>query len=90
MNKDYVPISCELYSRYELAIMHGQALRVSWCAACGIHRVETLIPIDLRTRRHAEFMLAQTLAGTKRVLRLDRIIKSELITQPEGALNGNR
>jgi Rho-binding antiterminator len=83
MNKTYVPVACALYSRYELAILRGEALRVSWCAARGVHRVESLIPLDLRTRRHAEFMIARTLDGGRRVLRLDRIIRSEPIPQPD-------
>lgn len=90
MNKTYVPISCELYSRYELAILRGQGLRVSWCAACGVHRVEMLMPVDLRTRRHAEFMIARTLEGTRRVLRLDRIIKAEPIIRQEDTLDESR
>lgn len=90
MNKTYVPISCELYSRYELAILRGQALRVSWCAACGVHRVEMLMPVDLRTRRHAEFMIARTLEGSRRVLRLDRIIRAELMTGRDETLGKSR
>jgi Rho-binding antiterminator len=73
MNKDYEPISCEIYSRYELAIMRGHSLRVHWVDGRGLHRLENLTPIDLRTRNHAEFMIALTLAGHRHVLRLDRI-----------------
>lgn len=84
MNKTYTPISCELYSTFELTILRGQALRVSWRAARGQHRVETLIPLDLRTRRHAEFMVARGLDGGRHVLRLDRILHARVIAPPAG------
>ncbi len=79
MNKKYTPVSCEIYSRYELAILRGQALRVSWKGARGTDRVETLIPLDLRTKRHAEFMIARDLHGQRRVLRLDRIQRADVL-----------
>ena len=27
---DYIPIACKLHSEYELAIMQGRSLRLSW------------------------------------------------------------
>jgi len=53
--------------------MRGLTLRIAWHERRGLLRVECLRPIDLRTRWHAEFMIARTLAGHLRVLRLDRI-----------------
>lgn len=85
MTRPYEPISCELYSIFELTILHRDALRVSWRAARGMHRVETLFPQDLRTRRHAEYMIARTLEGARRVLRLDRILDAQVIRTPVGA-----
>ncbi|MEJ2059923.1 MAG: transcriptional antiterminator, Rof [Gammaproteobacteria bacterium] len=77
MSNEYIPISCADYSRYELAILRGQALRVSWRGARGVAHVETLIPLDLRTRTHAEFLIARNQEGSRRVLRLDRIRHAE-------------
>ncbi len=77
MTSDYTPISCELYSEYELAIMRGRTLKVRWKDRYGMDRVETLRPTDLRTRRHAEFMIARNQLGQRRVLRLDRIVTKE-------------
>ncbi|WP_018952709.1 transcriptional antiterminator, Rof [Thioalkalivibrio sulfidiphilus] len=77
MTSDYTPISCELYSEYELAIMRGRTLKVRWKDRYGMDRVETLRPTDLRTRRHAEFMIARNQLGQRRVLRLDRIVMKE-------------
>lgn len=73
MNRTYRPIPCSLYSQYELAILSRQRLRVAWRAAGGRPRVETLRPIDLRTRSGGEYMITRGLRGQIRVLRLDRI-----------------
>jgi Rho-binding antiterminator len=77
MTSDYTPISCERYSEYELAIMRGRNLKVRWKDRYGMDRLETLKPTNLRTRRHAEFMIARNQLGQRRVLRLDRIIAKE-------------
>ncbi|HMV37793.1 MAG TPA: transcriptional antiterminator, Rof [Plasticicumulans sp.] len=69
----YVPIDCELYSRYELAIMHRRTLRLVWRDEAGGTHLETVLPCDLQTRMHQEFLLAETLDGEPRCLRLDRI-----------------
>ncbi len=73
MTKDYKPIPCALYSQYEEAILAGRSLRTVWRSARGIVRVETLTPLDLRTRNSAEYMIARNQLGQCRVLRLDRI-----------------
>jgi Rho-binding antiterminator len=73
MNKDYTPIACGLYSEYELLIMHREPLRLSYLGARNRSRIETLTPIDLRTRRKAEYLIARNPNGICRVLRLDRI-----------------
>jgi Rho-binding antiterminator len=75
MTPEYIPISCELYSEYELVIIRRRTLRVRWKDRYGMDRVETLKPTDLRTRRHAEFMIARNHLGQRRVLRLDRIVE---------------
>lgn len=84
MNKTYVPISCELYSTFELTILRGQALKVRWQGARHQDRVETLIPVDLKTRNHAEYMIARGLDGKRRVLRLDRIQDAKVVDPPAG------
>lgn len=77
MNKPYTPIPCEIYSRYELTILAAQSLRVAWRAPRGQLRVEVLRPLDLRTRRGGEYMLARDYGGNRRLLRLDRIIAAQ-------------
>ncbi len=76
---DYTPIDCEIYSRYELAIMRGNRLRVSWRDADGQPHIEVLRPKDLRTHEHEEFLVAETGDGTLLELRLDYIAKTEEI-----------
>jgi len=77
MERDYTPISCALYSEYELAIMRGRTLKVRWKDRYGMDRVEQLKPSNLRTRNHGEFMIARNQLGQRRVLRLDRIVEAQ-------------
>ncbi|HEX5055706.1 MAG TPA: transcriptional antiterminator, Rof [Gammaproteobacteria bacterium] len=70
---EYVPVKCSIYAQYELAILKGQALRIAWTGHQHQSHVETLYPVDLRTRWHSEFMIAHNQLGQQRVLRLDRI-----------------
>ena len=75
----YQPIDCATYSEYELAIMRACRLKLCWRGRGGIDRVETLLPTDLRTRSHAEYLIARNLQGAIRVLRLDRIRLQEVL-----------
>ncbi|MDE2088496.1 MAG: transcriptional antiterminator, Rof [Gammaproteobacteria bacterium] len=74
---DYVPIPCDLYSRYELAILHGERLCISWRSGDGVVRVETLWPRDLQTRCGVEYLIAETCIHGLRELRLDGIITAQ-------------
>jgi Rho-binding antiterminator len=71
---DYKPIDCGLYSEYELAIMHGDRLRLSWRDPEGNAHIGNVIPTDLRTRNGAEFLIATGQEGITLVIRLDRIL----------------
>ncbi len=82
MNRSYTPVSCEIYSRYELAILHRAWLRVLWHGRRG-PRLERLLPLDLRTHRGAEYLIARTPGGVPRVMRLDRIRNAEPIEAAE-------
>jgi len=70
---DYRPVSCAFYGMCEMAILRRETLRVAWRGARGQARVEALRPTDLRTRRHAEFMVAYNNRGARRIIRLDRV-----------------
>ncbi|HEX7030835.1 MAG TPA: transcriptional antiterminator, Rof [Gammaproteobacteria bacterium] len=76
MSDDYTPIDCDLYERYELAIMHRETLFIRWRDAGGMTHLETLLPFDLRARDGEEFLYTRTAAGEERVLRLDRILEA--------------
>jgi Rho-binding antiterminator len=74
---DYIPIDCSLYSRYELAVMHRQRLKLVWRSSDGIVHMEILLPMDLRTRDHAEYLLLRRQSGEALEMRLDQIVRVE-------------
>lgn len=77
-NEPYQPIACETYSQYELAIMHRQPLRIAWRDDQGHHRLGTVMPKDLQTRDHEEFLLATSAQGEDLRIRLDYIVSSNV------------
>ena len=76
---DYRPIPCEVYDRYERAIMHRDRLRLSWRDDSGQAHLETVVPDDLETRAGEEFLLAHGLDGSLRRVRLDHILEAEAL-----------
>ena len=70
---DYHPIGCENYAALEIAIVQGTRLRVGWQSPDGRWHIEPLLPVDLRTREHEEFLIAQRCVGRPLEIRLDRI-----------------
>lgn len=69
----YSPMDCEQYSRLELAILQRRRLRLHWVGK-GMSHIEVVSPQDLRTRRHAEYLLLRDGMNRRRFLRLDRIM----------------
>ncbi len=69
---DYRPISCGLYSRLEVAILHRTPIECAWRDAGGRRHRGRLLPLDLRTREHAEYLIAETPEGEVEI-RLDRL-----------------
>jgi len=76
---DYTPIDCGYYSEFELAILHGRQLRISWHEAGGQTHIETIRPVDLITSNHEEFLIAESSSGESLQLRLDYILKFDVI-----------
>jgi Rho-binding antiterminator len=76
---DYTPIDCALYSEYEAAIVQHMRLRLSFRDRGGQLRIEVVRPVDLKTRHQEEFLLAETRDRNKLELRLDQIIKAEVL-----------
>lgn len=79
-NQRYTPIDCDLYSEYELAIMHRQHLRVHWRDEHGADHLGVLLPLDLRTEpTKEEFLLARDIEGNALRIRLDRIVHGDAV-----------
>ena len=74
----YKPIECGLHSKYELAIMHRLMLQLCWSEDNGQQRVANVMPLDLITRDHSEFLIGQTNDGDIHHIRLDRISHSNV------------
>ncbi|WP_018869013.1 MULTISPECIES: hypothetical protein [unclassified Thioalkalivibrio] len=74
MAADYVPIPCARYSELELCIMHGEALRIRWRHR-GLDEVARVWPLDLRTRRGAEYLILRDAEGRRQWRRLDRLLE---------------
>ena len=71
-DRPYQPIACDLYSQFELAIMHRLRIRLRWIEDNVIHD-QAVTPIDLRTLQHAEFLVCRVGAAAPFLVRLDRI-----------------
>jgi len=79
MTDDYKPVDCAQHSEYEAAILQHRRLRIGWREAGGQSCIDTITPLDLVTRDHAEFLVATRSDGGRLELRLDRIKRSESI-----------
>ena len=74
--KPYAPIACARYSQYEVAILHRQKLRLRWGEGNIVYE-QTVLPLDLKTEHHEEFLICRDAKGTPHTIRLDRIRKME-------------
>lgn len=73
----YTPIDCGIYSSYELAILRGWRLQITWQDPAGMNHIELLRPRDLQTRDHAEYLIAERGDGERVEIRLDRIREAQ-------------
>jgi len=72
----YQPISCELHSEYELAIMHKNRLCITWRKDGIIVMDENVIPVDIQTKNKAEYLIVKTHKNNAVYsIRLDYIIE---------------
>ena len=72
---DYTPIDCGRHSEFELAIMHKDALNLTWRDVDDAIHTEVVIAADLLTRNSEEFMRVSNTSGIEREIRLDRILQ---------------
>jgi len=78
MTEEYRPISCELYSKFELWIMHRQNLRLVWRDADGGDHIGVVKPTDMQTQTGSEFLcFTDTVEDKPDRVRLDRILRAE-------------
>ena len=78
-NDNYQPISCSDYDIYEIAIMRGQSLELSWLDDRGQHQQGVFKPLNLHIREGAEFLVVETDSGMKE-MRLDKIKQASAVT----------
>ena len=72
----YVPISCDLHSEYELAILQHQWLHLVWADDSSTGNVihdEIVLPLDLKTANGEEFLMCHTKDDVTQDIRLDRV-----------------
>ena len=73
----YAPIGCGRYSEYEVAILHRQKLHLRWREDNVLHD-QVVLPLDLKTINHEEFLICRGTQGPDLSIRLDRIQRMEL------------
>ena len=74
----YMSISCDLHSECELAILRRQWRRLVWADSNAIHD-EVVLPLDLKTARHEEYLVCRVKGDTTREIRLDRVRRVESV-----------
>lgn len=80
-NEDsYKPVSCDLHSQYELAIMHKNKLQLSWLANGGTVAESNISPLDIQTKNKAEYLIAVTATNKNLCIRLDHITEMRILS----------
>ncbi len=75
-NKPYSPVSCEVHSGYELAIIRKQVLSITWQDEQNKTHQQQLSPYDVITEQKTEYLLAKDSNGKNKKIRLDKIIEA--------------
>jgi len=57
--------------------MHHQKLRLAWCEADGTVHLEKVLPVDLKTREHTEYLKIRNMTDQNLEIRLDWVIRVE-------------
>jgi len=70
----YRIIDCALHDLYEIAILKRRKLLLNWLDEAGLTHLELVLPTDLRTLPHGEFLLASDSYARPLQIRLDRIL----------------
>jgi len=75
----YQPVSCDLHSQFELAIMHKSQLELTWLDAGKRITESNIIPVDIKTQNKAEYLFAKTAQQGDLRLRLDYITDMRIL-----------
>jgi Rho-binding antiterminator len=83
MNSDrpdtgYKPISCASYDQYEIAIMHGSKMHLTWQANNVIYD-QVVTPLNLRTGHGEEYLILRLASGETAEIRLDHIRRTQVL-----------
>ncbi len=81
-NEDtYKPVSCDLHSQYELAVMHKNKLHLSWLSDGELISESNILPLDVQTKNKAEYLIAVTSKNKNLYIRLDHITKMRILNK---------
>ena len=76
----YKPVSCDLHSQYEVAIMHKNKLHLSWLSNGKTITESNISPLDVKTKNKAEYLIAVTATNKNLCIRLDHIIEMRILS----------
>lgn len=76
----YQPVSCDVHSQYELAIMHKNQLQLSWFIKGEIITEQNIVPLDVQTKNKAEYLIAKSSNGENLCIRLDHITEMRILS----------
>jgi transcriptional antiterminator Rof (Rho-off) len=76
----YVPVSCELHSILELAIIQHKDLLLHWQTPKGEFLQERVHPVDVITSNRQEYLIVNRGSQQHIEIRLDQIKSVEIIT----------
>lgn len=78
----YQPVSCDLHSQYELAIMHKNMLCLTWRKDGEVVTETKIIPVDVTTENKAEYLVVRKASENDVFLiRLDYIIEMNISSE---------
>jgi Rho-binding antiterminator len=78
LDSDYKPISCASYDQYEIAIMHGSKMHLTWQASNVIYD-QVVTPLNLRTGHGEEYLILRLASGETAEIRLDHILRTRTL-----------
>ncbi len=79
-NTSYQPVSCDLHSQYELAIMHKNKLALTWLTDEQVKTTSNVFAIDVQTKNKAEYLIAESIDKKKLCIRLDHITEMRILS----------